>query len=265
MKKSRMKIYLFLATVLLLSRPLMAVPTLQTYIQGATAGSLGPDEDTWIIGESPFNLVVVGNYQHKSTLSLTEVTLAVSVPQGQTGYISITENGTTLTPLTVKTPIPDSTNYNPNADADIPVLMDVMGNTGYSNKDFLPGSTNFNNHYPFKENVSDFVIYGLGAFARNGPVNNYNTDDDGISYNVQGSDGQEKVYSVSTYGFSWVHFDAYGYLIDGRNNKENKELVSTWDISPGSHDATWVPAPSAFLLGVVGVGLVGWLRRRKDL
>lgn len=268
MKVLNVSISLVLAISLLLSQSLLAIPTFQTYIEGATAGDFGPDEQSWLITDSTFNLVVVGAYS-ANTQSLTEVTLALSVPQGETGTISISGGDVGATLLTDKPLVPNVDGfYNPNADADIDLLDDGdPALSGYMTKNFLPESVNFNNHYPFQEGVSDFLIYGIGDFDPCGPIHNYNADTTDPDYVpppiplTDNSSGEEKVFEVSVSGFSWVHFDAYGY----EEIDNGKVFRATWDIAPGSHDATYIPAPGAILLGGIGVVLVGWLRRRRTL
>lgn len=251
---------LFIALVCcaLTSVPAGAVPTFQVYSSAATAGTIGPDEDTWFVTASSFDLVVVGSYAKKTT-SLDYVTLVVSVPNGQQGTISI--SGPSATLLVDKAAV-GGTYYNPADDALTDILTDVSGADGYAAKShFLPtpiyddygNVVTFNDHYPFKDDVSDLVLFDLGSFMNLGDINNYSTED-GIA--IGAGEGQEKVYSVSVSGFEWVHFDVYG-LVDG----------TEWRINPGSHDttATVIPAPGAIVLGSVGVALVGWLRRRRTL
>jgi hypothetical protein len=230
MKVLKIPIWLILAILFLFSQTMLAVPTLQVfgYNDGETpadavAGTWGEDEQSWLVYTDPFNLVVVGAYQaargqgQSATENLTEVTLLVSVPQGQTGTISITGGDVGATLLTIKEAVPSTIFYNPNADADTDVLTNEPGDDSYSDKSFLPDDQTLNNnHYPFKEGVSYFVLYGIGDFDDVGPIHNYNADDGSIALKPN-SLGEEKLFTVSVGGFEWVHFDAYGFPRSRRN------------------------------------------------
>jgi hypothetical protein len=228
-----------------------AVPTFQVYVNGGTAGSLGGDEDTWFTSLSSFDLVVVGAFS-SNTMSLSDVTLVASAPQGQTGTLIV--NGATL--QTSKTPVQDGY-YNPNANADTDILTNIAGIDGYSTKSFLPASQD--NHYPFQNNVSDFVLFSVGDFSNEGAIHDYNADNGSTS--LSGS-GQEKVFHIETSGFDWLHFDVYGYETTARGNN----LRSTWEDNPNSHDSTYttptVPAPSALILAGIGLSCV-WKTRKQ--
>lgn len=271
MKVLKIPIMVVVTLLLLMGQSLFAIPTFQVYSPDGTAGTWGDDEDTWLVTTNPFSLVVVGSYQvapngqgQSYTADLDQVTILVSVPQGQTGTIKFITGDATL--LYTMTAVADGY-FNPNANADVDILTNEGGNVsgfdGYMTKTFLPDDLTLNNeHYPFKANMSDFLLYGIGSLDDVGPIHNYNTQD-GSTDIVPNSLGEERTFTVSVSGFDWVHFDVYGYetFVDGAP----PQFHTTWDINPGSADVTWIPAPGAIFLGGIGVALVGWLRRRRTL
>ncbi len=231
----------------------LAAPTFQTYIEGATPGSAGGDENTWFTNNGTFNLVVAGAFT-PNIASLPFGTLVVSVPQGQTGTISI--GGATLLMTTRSTPFGDIPNGNANADA----LTNVGGNDAYANKNPV---LNLNNHFPYQNAVADFLYYDVGDFSNVGPIHDFDAGAGTIT--IEGT-GQEKVFPVSVTGFDWVHFDLGGYVDRVQGN-------DSWDFSSNGHDAAFIsgslpaviPAPGSLLLAALGIGLIGWIRMRKAL
>jgi hypothetical protein len=241
------------------------LPTFQAYINGGSAGTLNGDEDSWFSSSSSFSLFVVGAYG-PNDLSMQSVTLLLSVPQGQRGTISITSS-TDETPVFVSAMggvVPPML-LNPSKNADTDIRTDVAGLDGYATKDFLPAGidpNSFNNHYPFQDGVSDFLLFDLSEFFKDdtGGLNDYNADNGGSISLASNAEGEQKEYQVSFTGFSAVHFDVYGYI----TTETGHRIATTWDINPGSHDSTGiVPVPGALVLGAMGLGCVGFLRGRR--
>lgn len=257
MRSTKSLSWLVLAILVLLTPSAWAVPVFQVYVDGATPGTIGPDEDTWFTTSNSFDLIVSGAYS-PNTKSLTEITLLISVPEGETGTISITGDDDVAL-LAESTPAADGY-FNPDADAVLDLLANEPGNPagydGYTTTDCLPGCVKFNNHYPLKDDTSDFILYDLGCFEKiANAVSNYSTTGS-IAYNV--ADGEEKTYSVLVSGFSTVHFDAYGYV----ETDKCAPCKSVWKINPGSHDATYmVPEPATVAL--LALGSTVFLRGRK--
>jgi hypothetical protein len=251
----------FTVLVMALAAPAMALSTFQTYISGATAGSYGPDQDTWWYNNisGSFNLYVVGAYGPNTT-SLTGVTLLISVPDSETGtiYFSTSDEAPILLTTAGASSSPET---NPTTNADISVLTDVSGTSGYStiiSPTFMPDGFNANNHYPLKDNISDFLIFDLGNFTNTeGPLNNYDASTGTIS--PTGAYGEQKEYTISYTGFSSLHFDVYGLEIDLLGQKK---ITTSWEFNPGSHDATVVPEPATYALIASGALLLIVYRRR---
>ena len=269
------KLFLICAGIigsLIITRPALSIPTFQAYIDGATAGTYGSDEETWFASGDPFTLRIVGAYQKDSVKSIEGVTLLISVPEGETGTISISPDQGDLTDipkLMTTQGASGVTETNPTKDATIDILTDVSGNDAYATIEtdtFLPSEFNMNNHYPLHDNVSNFILFDLGSFSKTEcNLNNYNADNSGGTITQTSACGEEKVYEMSYTGFSWMHFDVYGLVIeqDSSGNEIHKKKNTwetdpdddpTWVNSPGSHDATHqVPEPSTFLLLVTSL------------
>lgn len=128
MRILKISIVVVTTSLLLMSQPASAQPTFQVWSPDYIyAGDYGPDQDTWFVESNPFELWTIGAY-HTNVAALTNVMLIVSVPDGETGSITITgaSNTGTLDPL-------------------------FLG--GYSDTSFFPSGTNFNSHYPLQGNV----------------------------------------------------------------------------------------------------------------
>lgn len=257
MRSTKSLIGLVMLMSLLFAQGAAAVPIFQTYIVGASTDTMEPDEDTWVTTENSFELIVSGAYG-PWTKSLSEITLLISVPEGETGTISITgDDEPTL--LTERMEVSEG-EFNPDMDAVLDLLLNEAGNAagydGYPDKGFLPGDIEFNNHHPFNADISNFLIYDLGKFEKtSNAVSNYTTLGP-IEYNI--ADGQEKVYSVLVDGFSSVHFDVYGSveLCDSLASEQ------FWAINPASHDAAYmVPEPAT--IGLLALGSTVFIRTRR--
>jgi hypothetical protein len=229
--------------------PVGAVPTFQVYLIGGTANDFGADAPTWMTGNNTFDLLLVGAYNN--TESLQYGTLVVSVPQGQSGTITISSPATLLT-LTRTTP----SGGNPGADADVDLLTNVAGDDGFATKAALPG--NFGNPWPFQDGVSDFLLWDVGDFpsADLEPIKDYSAET-GIA--DTGQQGVMKTVTVTITGFSMAHFDLYGY-------EQKINGADAWQINPCNHDGGFLtPAPGALFLGALGAGFLSLLRVRRML
>ena len=227
------------------------------YGSGSTPGDWGPDQDTWFMESGGTVSFIVAGAFGSNTAILTDGTLLISVIEGETGSINFV-GGDTATLLTADLP---GDPVNPTQLA----TENVVGiDTGFDTTDFLPTETNFNNHYPLQNGVSDFVLFDIGEFLDLGtPIMDYNAD--GGTITPTGQTGQIKTFDIEISGFSLVHIDAYIFETEYLGNKP--KVKTSWDINPGSHDLTTtiIPAPGAIVLGSIGVSFVGWLRRRRTL
>lgn len=225
---------IILMTLLNVSNAAFALPDLQVYIPGSTAMDYGSDEETWFVPTIPgwFELKVVASYGPNDR-SITNGTLLVTVPQGQSGTISGLGAGTFHTDLS-----------------------------------FLPDTTPSLTHYPLNSpGVYDFFTFNIGSFAANTPVTlpNYNAGTGNITYENNAT-GEIKTYTVTLTGYSYLHLDAYALY----EYKQGRSTEYGWRANQGSHDSaadpdiSRVPEPATMsLLGLGIAGLLGFKRKSK--
>ncbi len=223
MKKSRMVLSICFSLILFSFSTAYALPNLQVYIPGSTAGSAGADQETWVYsGGGPITLNVVISFGPKD-VSVSHVTLLVSVKQDQTGSIT-------------GLPLPGTT---------------------HTDTSFLPPGID-SNHYPLnKPDTFDYITFDLDLGeiqkpADKGDVPNYNAEDGTIT--TQSGYAVQTTFSLDISGYDYAHLDVYADY----NNSDNG-----WEITPGTHDSAVVPEPATIFLmgsGLLGAGI--FLRRK---
>ena len=208
-----------------------AIPALQLYIEGSTYDTV---TETWLTNSSSFTLWVMGNVSGKG--EILDVRLAVAYDSSESGSVDFT--------------VADPSTPSPSA----PALFSDSSTIGYypitgvkEDKDGNKYNEYLQSHGIYGPGV-DWEVYKLGDFTlTDSPIGNYTPDDCPDGSCEYPESGQINAYTVDVSGYTWVHFDAYGY---------------NGPVAPFSHDAGMTPEPATMLL--LGSGLLGLfgLRRR---
>lgn len=213
------------------SAGVFAEPILQLYLEGATYDS---STETWIADGDlgTLRLWVIAQSP------VQDVKLAVAYASSETPIINFTGSTTGgyggFTDPSTASP---ATYSQTGADGSLPLLGDGTP-------------------------LAPHGVYGPGTAWQEFDLGNFTLLDSPIADFVNSfpspgaKSGQISVYEVSVTGASTVHFDAYDH-VDGSNHVK-------YVFAPFSHDGGTgtVPAPGAVLLGVIGIGTIGAVRRR---
>jgi len=241
-------------------RPVLAVPTLQLYVEGATYDY---DHESWVFDAvlgDPIRLWVIGNTGQSSDGVIHDVKLAVVYPDplgGDGGSLDLTLTGSTTGGFAGFT--------DPSVAAD-PVFsqLDEDGN--------LPRLSS-------GKKLSPHGVYGPGAEWQEFLLGDFTLADSPIGDFIDNVPtpgtlmGQINVYELTvTAGASVpgltdidLHFDAYDGIMSG-NHLKARFAPYSHDAGTGTNDPEPVPEPDAALmlgLGLAGLGIAALVRRRR--
>ena len=206
-----------------------ALPTLQLYIEDAT---YDPATETWVVGKSEFVLWVIGDVQKFGTIY--DVKLAAAVKSDENGTITLMPTTTSLVTDPSLPPTPTPTANFPSDDGAVPIMH---------------GGRPLPSHGIYGPGVK-FYEWSLGDFTlTDSPIGDFSN---GFPTEFPRW-GQINAYIVTVSGFSWVHFDTYGYIV--KPNPGDEPIFA-----PFSHDAQYTPEPATFAFLLFGGAL---LLRRK--
>jgi len=218
----------------------VAIPALQLYIEGAT---YDPSTKTWVITEPVFKLWVIGNVEHFGTIY--DVKLAAAVKSDESGTIDLEPTKATPPP----TYSGDPNEFDP-SEPSPPNLTHKPDPKTDAKPPSLPP------HGIYVQGVN-YYEWSLGDFdKKDSPIGDFG--ENGIP-SCFPAKGQINAYIVSVSGFSWVHFDAYGYIVVGRGHGRHCQKVK----APPSHDAKHTPEPGTLALFLVGGAILAMRRRRS--
>lgn len=222
------RLLMVLAGVIVLSSAAFAVPDLQLYIPGATYDGTS---DSWVTPNQSFELWVVASNLDKQPIYNIHLTAALAA--GTTPV----DGGLSITPVGGSTTTFDAADF-------------TLGTPPPTGLGSLPP------HGIFPTNYVDMLVTAETPSNSADWVDTYD-------YPSPGDAKPGYIYRfnvVTTYNF--VHFDAYGYQVDKRDQ-------SNFMFAPFSHDATSggkppVPEPATMLLfglGAAGMGVVRKFRK----
>ncbi|WP_404385234.1 choice-of-anchor N protein [Caenispirillum salinarum] len=235
-----------LTALLVAAAPARAEPALQLYIEGATYDTT---TETWVFsGTDPFTLWAIGYVDH--TGPITNVRLSAVYDKSViTGPVSIS-----LTPVLTE-------GYGGFTDPSYAANPDYLQTVGDGSTPVLGDGSYLPNHGEYGAD-KEWQEFGLGDFTlTDSPIGDFMTTvPDGTDPNKQDK-AQINAYQIVVSGLeagSFVHFDLYDTIISG-----NKARAI---FAPFSHDAegdpNGIPAPGPLALMLVGLGLIGFARRR---